>query len=366
MIRAFANILVDEGYSRSTMLDLQRESYQLIPKDLGRTIDHLRVHGQADLLQLDPDYRAFLQKHEVIFECDEQESQRFPELGLQWNSPSVVSNSIIELSGYDQEYHLGVEAILRASGCTRLLLVSGEPIATSVLSTVLDIYGTSILRSIDVISPFSAVDEQDIVTLVENQPRLRSWVLYGATVEKVHYSGVAGFGQVVSYPELPDIYSKDSYVDPAYFKSNITLYTESQVRHTYFNAKLFIRADGSMMNSPNSSEVLGNLKSLRLKALKEMMQSASLTKLWSVTKMKTDVCRDCEFRNMCVDSRPPIERAEGHWFHKSECNYNPYICKWKGEKGYRTLAECGVVSNAEGFSIDHERIATINAELWGE
>ena len=38
----------------------------------------------------------------------------------------------------------------------------------------------------------------------------------------------------------------------------------------------------------------------------------------------------------------------------------------KGEEGYRTLAECGVVSNAEGFSIDHERIAAINAELWGE
>jgi hypothetical protein len=69
---------------------------------------------------------------------------------------------------------------------------------------------------------------------------------------------------------------------------------------------------------------------------------------------------------MCSDHRAPIRLDSDNWYHTTECSYNPYICKWKGEEGYRTLAECGVVSNAEGFIIDHERIATINAELWGE
>ncbi len=37
-----------------------------------------------------------------------------------------------------------------------------------------------------------------------------------------------------------------------------------------------------------------------------------------------------------------------------------------GEEDYFSLAECGVVSNETEFSIDHERIAEINKQLWGE
>jgi hypothetical protein len=80
-----------------------------------------------------------------------------------------------------------------------------------------------------------------------------------------------------------------------------------------------------------------------------------------------EVCKDCEYRYCCVTN---INRK---WLVKrktfinlEECNYNPYICKWKGENGYRNLAECGVISNEHEFSIDHNKIAEINRELWEE
>ncbi|HLV91705.1 MAG TPA: hypothetical protein VKX34_01175, partial [Aequorivita sp.] len=53
-------------------------------------------------------------------------------------------------------------------------------------------------------------------------------------------------------------------------------------------------------------------------------------------------------------------------YNTTECNYNPYIAKWEGEEGYKTLSECGVISNENGFTIDHDKIAEINAKLWGE
>ncbi|PTM04032.1 MAG: hypothetical protein DA405_08610 [Bacteroidetes bacterium] len=87
---------------------------------------------------------------------------------------------------------------------------------------------------------------------------------------------------------------------------------------------------------------------------------------YNVTKEDVDICKECEFRRCCFDSRKVLNRSDGTFFYQSECNYNPYIAKWKGEEGYRTLAECGVESDASGFSIDHERIAEINEELWGE
>ena len=75
------------------------------------------------------------------------------------------------------------------------------------------------------------------------------------------------------------------------------------------------------------------------------------------------MCKDCEFRNICVDIRVPYKRVENEWYHKSECNYNPYISKWKGEKDYLPIALCGVISNENGFTIDHKLIANINKQF---
>lgn len=366
MIRAYANILVDEGYMRSAMLDLQRETYQLIPKDLGRVIHELRIHGAANFSEIEPSYRDFLHEHEVTFQCDEHDADSFMQIDLSWNSSSRISNCIVEILGANLEFHGRTETLLNELGCTRLLLISDEPLSLADLRNILQVYETSILRSVDVMSTFSDVQEEEVLAAVHEHPRLRSWVLYGAPIDHVFHAGAAGFGQVVSYTEFPDVHCSNSCVDPAYFKSNITLYTESQQRHTFFNAKLFIRPDGSIMNAPNSTEVIGDIHSLHTGAFRNLADHPGLTKYWSVVKRHTDVCKDCEFRNMCVDSRPPLKRNSAEHYHASECNYNPYICKWKGEEGYRSLAECGVVSNAEGFSIDHERIAAINAELWGE
>lgn len=103
-----------------------------------------------------------------------------------------------------------------------------------------------------------------------------------------------------------------------------------------------------------------------IESLKKIFVNSDNTKLWNVHKELVDVCKDCEFRHMCVDNRLPYQRKDGSWYHKTECNYTPYICKWKDEKGYHTLEECGVISNEQGFSINHEKIASINELLWEE
>ena len=69
---------------------------------------------------------------------------------------------------------------------------------------------------------------------------------------------------------------------------------------------------------------------------------------------------------MCFDNRIPIKRNEKEWFMESDCHYNPYIAKWKGEEGYKTLTECGIQSNKEGFKINRKKLNTINKELWGD
>jgi hypothetical protein len=99
---------------------------------------------------------------------------------------------------------------------------------------------------------------------------------------------------------------------------------------------------------------------------KPYFKTSDTAQIRNATKDKTQVCCDCEFRNICNDTRRPKYQKRNLWFHETECNYNPYISKWEDEEGYRTLGECGVISNEHEFSIDHEKIAKINAELWPE
>ena len=151
------------------------------------------------------------------------------------------------------------------------------------------------------------------------------------------------------------------------FVSNKFLFRESFYQNTYFNKKIFFDSNGNIKNAPECDEIFGNIKEINNpEELKKIISTPEFQKYWDVNKDIQDVCKDCEFRYMCVDNKIPYQRTENEWYHKMECNYNPYIAKWEGEEGYKTLAECGVFSDENGFSIDHEKIAAINNELWGE
>lgn len=151
------------------------------------------------------------------------------------------------------------------------------------------------------------------------------------------------------------------------FKIELDSYRESYFRHKYYNKSIFINKRGEVKNTHKSKKVYGNVKSIKdVLELKKIASQAEFQKYWFAHKELCDVCKDCEFRHMCVDNRLPYQRKDGSWHHKIECDYNPYICKWKGEEGYKTLEECGVVSNENGFSINHEKVAAINKTLWEE
>jgi hypothetical protein len=67
---------------------------------------------------------------------------------------------------------------------------------------------------------------------------------------------------------------------------------------------------------------------------------------------------------MCIGGRVPIQRKDGAWYHTSECCYNPYIAKWAGEEGYKSLKEVGVITNEMNTSFDIELINKTLTKLY--
>ena len=152
-----------------------------------------------------------------------------------------------------------------------------------------------------------------------------------------------------------------------FFNVNILLFTESQKHNTYFNRKLYIGVNGEIKNAPLTTEVFGNINILK-KAddILKIIDSHEFQHYWYVHKGLIDVCKQCEFRHMCVDNRIPVKRNEKEWYMENECNYNPYIAKWKGEDGFKTLTDCGIKSDENGFKMNRKKLNAINRELWGD
>ena len=141
----------------------------------------------------------------------------------------------------------------------------------------------------------------------------------------------------------------------------MTLFTESQQHNTYFNRKVCIDADGFIKNSPELTNSYGNINNT---AVSTAIEKPHFKELWFIHKELIDVCKDCEFRHMCVDACPPLQRKNGSWYRAKECNYNPYLCKWDDEEGYRSLNDCGVICDETIFNINHDKVAAINKILW--
>lgn len=118
---------------------------------------------------------------------------------------------------------------------------------------------------------------------------------------------------------------------------------------------------GSITNSVFNDNSFGNIVDNSLKSIIEMER---FKEYWSITKDKIDVCNQCEYRNMCVDNRVPVKRDNGSYYFEGECDYNPFISKWKEEQQYVNLANCGIVIDKNQIHIDKRKIEGINLEIW--
>ena len=132
---------------------------------------------------------------------------------------------------------------------------------------------------------------------------------------------------------------EDSYcgnISQYFFINNMPFFIESQHYNTCLNRKVCIDEDGYIKNCLSMDKHYGNIKDVDLK---EVVSSKEFQKLWHIKKDEIKVCKDCEFRHMCMDCRAYIKDPDDIYSQPAKCNYNPYIAKWKGQDGYITVEQ---------------------------
>jgi hypothetical protein len=98
-----SNCVPVKGASRSLICDLQREKYFYIPNDLFeilKTVSSIKINKiyssftPEDRLIVD-EYFSYLLDNDLGF--IDNEPLRFPEMSNEWDSPSKITNSIIDV-----------------------------------------------------------------------------------------------------------------------------------------------------------------------------------------------------------------------------------------------------------------------------
>ncbi len=370
----YSNCIAVGGWINCIIYDLQLCRHKYIPLSLFEILNQAKEKNIKDLLGLyEKKYHKLILQHFKQLEKEgfgfyTDDPSQFPDLNMEWDHPGIISNAIIDWTKPHKEkankfYNCQsgsdkVNEFIEELGCEGVQLIVPSDIKKA--EAILKRFDERRVKSLELITDYvSKVHSKQLIAMAEKYFRVFFICFYNSP----EFKEVEGKHNVrITYLDTP-IKAAEAYKLKAErwpFVINIPFFTESQKHHTYFNRKIYISTIGEIKNAPECEEVIGNINTQSIEELIQAIKKESNQKYWHVSKDICDVCKHCEFRYMCMDNRIPYLRQNGEWYHKEECTYNPYIAKWKGEDGYKTLNEIGVISDEDWFFIGYNKVEQIN------
>ena len=327
-IKLFACCIPVKGATKSIICDLQRSDYDEIPNTLfdlltthdGSSIDDIKACYPKEEHEIIDEYISFLQENEYIFFTDTPED--FPAIQLQWDSPQWVTNAVLDFDKHSAYDISGVITQLSTLRCNALELRFFDSVPFSFIEYLLLQTQHSSLRSVSVIICYN--EASDIFAI-------KKLFLLPAPITNVlihNYNGEE-FSRLLNNVELP-IFTTPSrihdethcgIISPYSFAVNIQLFTEAQQFNSCLNRKISVDRYGSIKNCPSCDSVYGHIANTLLSTV---LDNPTFRQVWTVKKDDILVCKDCEYRYICVDCRAYQQGGNLEKGKPVKCKYDPY------------------------------------------
>jgi SPASM domain peptide maturase of grasp-with-spasm system len=330
VFRLFACCIAVRGARRSTLCDLQRQSYRLIPNALydilteqrDRTLDEILAPFGADERAVVASYFAFLEDNEFGFWTDMPDA--FPEMELGWEAPERVTNAVIDVGPASAHDYGSLFRQLDGLGCKMLQLRFFAEVEPGEVERVLELARPGRLRTVELLLPWSeAWSDERLGALCGDHGRISAVYVHGAP-EARRVEG-PGDARIVMRARVVDSAEHCGEVNPVYFTTNVRLFTEAQAHNTCLNRKLSVDQHGEIRNCPALPRSFGNTAGT---ALADALEADGFRELWTLSKDQVEVCRDCEFRYVCTDCRAFVENPGDRHSKPAKCGYDPYTATW--------------------------------------
>jgi len=332
--KRYSSCVLVRGFRRSVIYDLQlgdfyfitNKLYEILYENDNLDFEIIKSNYSKDVHSIIDEYISFLIEKNVIFECEPEVAELFIDLPTEWDYPGEISSAVIEL---DSNTIIPLEKIindLETLGCQDLQIKLFDKDILIGFEEKLDLFEGTIIKSIELLveSPIGYSDLYEVAeSLCKKYPRIYNVIFCGTELNKNIKINPNNMGNIVLTKYSLNIGVEERKVAMLNgFIPNIFKYTEALSFNLYFNKKIYIDRLGKVKNGEYQ---LNNFGDVREKSILEICTTEEFKKLGNVEKDQIKVCKDCEFRYMCVDFRIPERDSDSEYFYyKNPCNYDPY------------------------------------------
>jgi SPASM domain peptide maturase of grasp-with-spasm system len=328
----FSNCIPVKGQTRSIISDLFRAKYYFIPNDLFDIISKLKTHSIKEIhntygpdnKEIIEDYLLFLEKQDLgFYTSDSNELKQFPEMDLNWDKPSSITNSIIEINkskNYKEWLQIALKE-LENLGCECIEFRIMSNLKVDEVKSLLNHFNES--RFTDIRLVFSHYLDLDFKSLINSYIRVSKILIFNSP--KTFTENVIGI-PIIYLDEDYDSHKSCGNIDQDRMLVDLSLFTESIKFNNCLNRKISINSDGEILNCPSLlNNRYGNIKET---SLTSVVLKPEFQRLWNIKKDDIIVCSTCEFRYMCIDCRAFVDDPADEFSKPLKCGYNPLTNEW--------------------------------------
>lgn len=325
--RLYANCIPVKGAKRAVICDLHRNQIHYVPNSLCDFLGESQKYSYSEIcerylenINFITEYFDFLIDKELGFWTSKPEN--FPDLTLEWDTPEIINNAIIEADKLDL---LDIEKLINqliGMNCKFLEIRFYNESSLTMILEILNFVKNRKIRGIVVYKKYHISDNLDkIIKILNANLRLNQFILHSADRSESFFAERLVFSQSkIRNKRNCGIIAKN------FFSPTITVFSESQLHNTCLNRKISIDVEGYIRNCPSMKENFGNIKDT---TLQQALDHPDFKKYWFVNKDQISVCKDCEFRYICTDCRAYIENPEDMYSKPLKCGYTPYTGVWE-------------------------------------
>lgn len=328
--KLFASCIPVKGAKRSTICDVDRGDVQPIPNDLYDILTDYKNKKLEDIIadygeELRGDiieYFTFLENSEFGFWCSEPD--RYPDMELTWDAPSIISNAIIDVNESSNHDYAKIIKQLSDLGCRALQIRCYCSLPVEKLIEIGDLTNHTTLRSLDIYVKYCDDYTVEACKKILDAGVTMSLYIHSSPSADAHYLPA---GMHISYIEKKiDSSVHCGIINRSYYISNIDVFTEAQQHNTCLNRKISIDVNGDIKNCPSMTNSFGNISNT---TLLKVIDREEFRSRWFIKKDQIEVCKDCEFRYVCTDCRAYLTNPSDTYSKPLKCSYNPYTATYE-------------------------------------
>lgn len=336
--KLFSNCIITKGANRGIILDIQRGKIFFIPNDLIEVVTYLNCGNSINSSHnkfgfenkyIIDEYINFLIENELGFNLTEKEYDFFPDMKLNFHTPSHITNAIIEFSNNNIISYKSILESICSLNCRYLQFIFYDWNLLNDLKDIINISYSMNFRSIEILTNYDEKVKGILQEIIDNAYIITSVSLFNIPESERNLFNNKQIPIVFFDYEL-NSFKHCGAIDKKYFVIGKESFTESLNHNSCLHKKITIDKEGNIKNCPAMTQNFGNIHN---SSLDEALNHPDFKKYWNVTKDLISVCKDCEFRHICTDCRAFTEQ---NYFQKDldlskplKCGYNPYTNQWE-------------------------------------